>query len=56
MSAIGPRGCGWNILYLEWPYFQAMAHGEACRHCVLKKKCRLETGREAGQKPVGECP
>lgn len=46
MSAIGPRGCGWNILYLEWPYFQAMAHGETCRHCVLERKCRLETGRE----------
>lgn len=46
MSATGPRGYGWNILYLEWPYFQAMAHRETRLHCVLEEKCRLETGRD----------
>ena len=57
LSEIGPRGYGWNILYLEWPYFQAVAHHETRLHCALEKKCRLETRpREAGRKPAGECP
>lgn len=42
MSASCPREYGWNILYLKWPYFQAMAHHETQLQCVHEKKCHLK--------------
>lgn len=57
MSAICPRGYGWNILDLKWPYFQAMAHRETRLNCVPEQKCRSEARqRDARQKLVGKYP
>lgn len=46
MSAICPREYGWNILYLKWPYFQAVAYHETQLRRVRRKKCHLKNKAE----------
>lgn len=53
MSALRPRGRGWNILHLKWPYFQA-AHSPKRSSATRDGEGPLETpGRAPWAEPAG---
>lgn len=54
MSAPGPREYGRNILYLKWPYFQAIASHETRLCCVCLETCHRR--QRAGRTGPGTMP
>lgn len=53
LSARRPREYGRNILYLKWPYFQAMAHGETRLSCAGEAEPLGNRQRDAAREPAG---